>query len=222
MRVILLGPPGCGKGTQARLLSSRLGLAHVSTGDLLREAIRNNTPVGVKARVFMDAGKLVPDETVNDLVHERFRRIDRPTTFLLDGYPRTLSQAAVCKKLLTDIRQPLTAVILLDVTDEEILRRITGRLTCPNKSCGAVYHATSKQPKVPGVCDLCKSKLIQRDDDNEKTVRSRLEVYHRETAELVPYFRDLGLLREVAGQGEIETIYQNILAALQKQAGPTC
>jgi adenylate kinase len=222
MRLILLGPPGSGKGTQAKLLSGHRGLVHISTGELLRSAKAAGTPLGLRAKSYMDAGQLVPDELVNELVRERFQGPDRPTCFLMDGYPRTVAQARVFERLLAKCNLPLTAVVLINVSDEEILRRITGRLTCPNKECGAVYHARTNPPKVPGVCDRCGSRLITREDDNAETVAARLGAYHGETADLVPHYRSLGLLREVAGQGEIDTIYQNILAALQKQAGPTC
>jgi adenylate kinase len=213
MRLILLGPPGSGKGTQAQLLASRNGLTHISTGDLLREALCNQTPLGLKAKGFMEQGKLVPDEMVNDLVAERFRGANPPGNFLMDGYPRTLAQAEVFGRLLEEVNLPLTAVVLLTVDDEEIVRRVTGRLTCPK--CKATFHVTSNPPKVAGVCDHCGGKLEQRSDDNVGAVRQRLEAYHQQTAELVPYYRGLGLLREVSGLGDIEAIYQRTLAALQ-------
>jgi len=222
MRLILLGPPGCGKGTQAKLLAARHGLEHISTGDLIRAAIRNRTPLGLRVKAVVEAGGLAPDEVVNDLIRERFGRPDRPKCFLMDGYPRTRGQADVFDAILQEADLPLSAVVLIDVPDEEIVMRITGRLTCPNKSCGSVYHRKTNTPKVPGVCDVCGSKLIQRPDDNEHTVRARLENYRRETVELIPYYRGRGLLREVQGQGRVEEVYQRIVEALGAQAGSTC
>jgi adenylate kinase len=216
MRLILLGPPGSGKGTQAQLLASRLGMVHISTGDLLREAKAAGTPLGRQATDYMDAGKLVPDELVNELVAERFRRPDRPQNFLMDGYPRTVAQAEVFARLLAEVNLPLDAVVLLDVPDEEIIGRITGRLTCP--SCKAMYHRTNRPPRQAGVCDNCGAALEQRADDREDTVRHRLEEYHGQTAALVPHYRRLGLLREVAGHGDVESIYQTLVAALPPQA----
>ncbi len=198
MRLILLGPPGGGKGTQANLLCSRNGLEHISTGDLLRDAIRKGTPNGLRVKPLVEAGKLVQDDLVNALIAERFDRPDRPSGFIMDGYPRT------------------------HVDEKEIFERITGRLTCPNKDCKATYHVVTNPPRVAGICDLCGTKLEQRRDDSPATVRARLEAYRREMAELIPYYREKGLLREVCGQGDIETIYQKIMAVLQPQVGSSC
>lgn len=215
MRLILLGPPGCGKGTQSKLLSRRLGLEHIGTGDLLRAAIRTQTPVGLVARPFVEAGQLVPDEVVNDLIAERFARDDRPKAFVMDGYPRTVTQARAFDGVLARCGLPLDHVLLLEVNDAEIIHRLSGRWSCPGPGCKATYHTVSNPPRVSGVCDDCGTALVQRDDDHEDTVRSRLVVYHRDTAELVPYYRDKGLLREVAGQGEIEQIYQALVKVLK-------
>jgi len=215
MRVILIGPPGSGKGTQAQLLSSRLGMAHISTGDLLRAAKKAGTPLGLQAKAFMDQGKLVPDELVNQLIRETFLGEGRPTSFLMDGYPRTVAQAETFESLLAEAGLPLDAVVLIDLDDAEIIQRITGRLTCPNPHCGASYHVTNKPPKVAGVCDVCGSKLEQREDDKLEKIQTRLEAYRRQTAELLPHYRKLGLLRQVPGAGDIETIYQNIVKALK-------
>jgi adenylate kinase len=195
-------------------------MTHISTGDLLRAAKAAGTPLGMQAKAFMDAGKLVPDELVNDLVAERFRGPDRPAAFLMDGYPRTTAQAEVFDRLLAEVRLPLTAVVLVDVGDEEIVERITGRLTCPK--CAATYHVKNRPPQVAGICDNCGTPLVQRADDNADTVRARLEAYHRQTAELVPFYRKKGLLREISGQGDVETIHRNILASLGAQAGLSC
>jgi adenylate kinase len=222
MRLILLGPPGSGKGTQAELLSQRNGLEHIGTGDLLREAIRVGTPGGQRARPFVDSGRLVPDELVNDLVAERFHRNGRLKCFVMDGYPRTVSQAGAFDRLLRQRSLDLTGVVLLDVPDEEIVRRLSGRWSCPKAGCKATYHTVYKPPKVPGVCDNDGTPLVQREDDKEETVRARLVVYHKNTEELVPHYRAQGLLREVSGVSGIEEVYANIMKALKPQAGTPC
>jgi adenylate kinase len=220
MRLILVGPPGSGKGTQAKLLGERLRLTHIATGDILREAIRLGTPQGRKAEPFQKDGKLVPDDLVNELVADRFRRDDRPERFVMDGYPRTLAQASSFDQLLRQEFLDLSAVILLSVRDEEILRRLGGRWSCPKADCKATYHDTTKPPRVPGICDRCGTQLIQREDDKPDTIRRRLEVYRRNTLELIPHYERQGLVREVAGEGEIETIYNNIVQVVPKENGP--
>jgi len=212
MRLILLGPPGSGKGTQAKLLCGRQGLAHISTGDILREARQQGTPAGKKAEAFMNAGQLVPDEVVNDIIADRFRRDDRPAKFVLDGYPRTLPQAAALDAVLRQQFLDLTAVVSLTVDDQDLVDRVAWRRVCPK--CQRPYHEKNNPPQHPGLCDDDGAKLVQRADDNEETVRKRLQVYHAQTAELVPHYRRPGLLREVPGTGDIEAIYQKILAAL--------
>jgi adenylate kinase len=222
MRLILLGPPGCGKGTQAQLLSQRKGLEHIGTGDILREAIRQKTPCGVRAQPYVESGKLVPDDLVNDVIAERFRRSDRPDRFVMDGYPRTLAQATAFDQVLRQQRLDVTAVILLKVSDEEIIRRVGERWSCPKPGCKATYHLTSNPPKVPGICDYCGTKLVQREDDRPETVRRRLLVYHSNTEALVGFYRAQGLLHEVPGHGPIEEVYAGIIKVLNRQAGPTC
>jgi len=214
MRLILIGPPGSGKGTQAKLLGDRLHLAHIATGDILREAIRLGTTAGRKAEPFVKAGQLVPDDLVNELVADRFRREDRPERFVMDGYPRTLAQAASFDQVLRQQFLNLTAVIVLRVNDEEIIRRLSGRWICPKADCQATYHVTANPPKVLEICDRCGSKLGQRDDDKEETIRHRLEVYRTNTMELIPHYQRQGLVREVTGEGEIDRIYNNIVQAL--------
>jgi adenylate kinase len=213
MRLILLGPPGGGKGTQAALLSTRLGLSHISTGDILRDAISRGTAEGLRAKPFLEGGKLVPDDLVNEIIAARFRRDDRPEKFVMDGYPRTLAQAASFDQMLRQQFLNLDRVIYLSADDDEIVRRLSGRWNCPK--CKATYHVVSKPPKVQGVCDVCGSKLMQRDDDRPETVRQRLKVYHDQTEDLIAHYRSAGLLREVAGQGDIEAIYSNIVKALK-------
>jgi adenylate kinase len=221
MRLILVGPPGSGKGTQAKLLSERLGLVHIGTGDILREAVRLGTPAGRLAEPYVKSGKLVPDDLVNELVADRFRREDRPENFVMDGYPRTLAQAASFDQVLRQQFLDLNGVILLQVDGDEIVRRLSGRWSCPNPSCLATYHVTKKPPRVPGVCDLCGTPLRQREDDREDTIRRRLEVYKRNTMELIPHYRAQNLLHEVSGEGDIEDIYKRIVGALKGPA-PAC
>jgi adenylate kinase len=222
MRLILLGPPGSGKGTQAKLLSERLNLEHIGTGDILREAIRQETPAGRRAKPFVDTGKLVPDDLVNELVADRFQRPDRPDRFVMDGYPRTVMQARAFDRVLERQHLPLTAAVSLLVDDDEIIRRVTGRWSCPKPNCKRTYHDTSNPPKVRGVCDVDKTQLVQRDDDRVETLRERLVVYHRNTVELFPYYRSQGLLVEVPGQGGIEDIYNKMMQALKSKGGRSC
>jgi len=213
MRIILFGPPGSGKGTQAALLKDRLNLAHISTGDILRDAVRIGTPAGKKAEPLMKSGQLVSDDIVNELVAERFRGKDRPENFMMDGYPRTLEQVRFFENVLQEQRLGLDKVVFLEIGDEEAVRRICGRRTCPK--CKATYHVESKPPKKPGVCDQCGTPLEQRADDKEETVRARLRVYRASTANVAPYYQQRGLLRQVAGEGDIETIYKAVEKALK-------
>jgi adenylate kinase len=219
MRLILVGPPGSGKGTQAKSLCERQNLAYIGTGDILREAVRLKTPAGTRAEPFVVSGRLVPDDLVNEMVADRFRRDDRPDGFVMDGYPRTLSQAASFDQVLRQQALGLDAVIVLTVDDEEIVRRLSGRWTCPQ--CKATYHLTSRPPRKSGHCDECGTALVQRDDDKEETIRRRLQVYRQSTAELIPYYRSQSLVREIAGTGDIESIYLSIVGAIQK-ASPSC
>ena len=222
MRLILLGPPGSGKGTQAKLLSQRHRLEHIGTGDILRQAIRQGTACGQRARPYVESGRLVPDDLVNDMIAERFAREDRPDRFVMDGYPRTLAQAAAFDRVLRPRQLGLTGVVLLLVDDGEIVRRLAGRWSCPKPGCKRTYHTETKPPRVPGLCDADGTPLIQREDDRVETVRARLVVYHKDTEELIPYYRAQGLLREVPGQGEIEDVYTHLTQVLNPQAGPPC
>jgi adenylate kinase len=212
MRLILIGPPGSGKGTQAKLLSERLGLAHIGTGDILREAVRQGTPRGLEAKPYVLTGKLVPDALVNELVADLFRRDGRPEGFVMDGYPRTLAQAASFEQVLRQQFLDLQAAVALVVDYDEIVRRLSGRWTCPK--CKATYHITKKPPRVAGICDECGTQLIQREDDRETTIRERLAVYHRNTESLLAHYRRCGLLREVPGEGDIEDIYARLVRAV--------
>lgn len=214
MRLILLGPPGSGKGTQAALLCRRMNLEHIGTGDLFRAAMRARTPLGIRAEEFVQSGQLVPDSFVNDLVKDYFNSGGPHGRFVMDGYPRTVAQAEAFDGILAAHGLDLTRVLFLVVGDDEIINRLSGRWSCPKTGCKATYHTVSNPPRVPGVCDQCGTPLVQRDDDKEETVKARLVVYHRNTAELIPFYRKRGLLREVPGQGEIEQIYASLARAL--------
>ena len=213
MRLILLGPPGSGKGTQAKLLAERLKVVHIGTGDILREAVRQGTAAGKMAAPYVVSGKLVPDSLVNEVITEQFRREDRPDCFVMDGYPRTLAQAAAFDQVLRQQFLDIEAVMLLLVRDDEIVRRLTGRLSCPK--CKTTYHVLKNPPRVPGRCDNDGTELIQRPDDKEDVVRERLRVYRANTEELIPHYREQGQLREVDGEGSIEQVYANIQKALK-------
>ena len=215
MRLIFIGPPGSGKGTQAHLLSQRLGLCHYATGHILREAVRQGTPEGKRAEPYLAAGQLAPDDIVNDIINARFRAPDRPTDFVMDGYPRNAAQGISFDRVLHEQDLELDAVVFLKVEDQEIIKRISSRWNCPNPKCKATYNTLSKPPRKKGVCDDCGTPLIQRDDDKAETVKKRLKVFHDLTDELLDYYRKRGLVIEVPGIGDIETIYQNIAQALK-------
>jgi adenylate kinase len=214
MRLILLGPPGSGKGTQAKLLCDRHKLVHVGTGDILREAARQGTPAGKRAEPYIKAGQLVPDDLVNDLVNERFRRPDRPTQFVMDGYPRTLAQAHAFDVVLRQQHLNIERVIFVAVPDEKIVQRLSGRWSCPQ--CKATYHLVNKPPRRAGVCDNCGHALFQRPDDRDETVRERLRQYHQNTVDLIPYYTGQGVLRDVNGEGGIEEVYARIEQVLDR------
>lgn len=214
MRLILIGPPGSGKGTQAKLLSQRLRLTHIGTGDLLREAVRLGTPAGKKVEPYVAKGQLVPDDLVNELIADLFHREPRPSCFVTDGYPRTVAQAHSFDQLLRQVFLDLQAAVFLVVQDEEIVRRICGRRVCPN--CHASYHITLRPPKVANVCDACGATLFHRADDYEETIRDRLVVYHRNTEPLIAYYRQVGLLHQIKGEGNVEDIYAQIVQACRK------
>lgn len=215
MRLILIGPPGSGKGTQAKLLSERFGLTHFSTGDILRDSIARGTPEGLKANTFMSQGQLVPDDLVNDIVRTHFHGSHKPSKFVMDGYPRTLVQAIAFDAVLKAAGLPLNGVVSLNVEDEEIVRRLSGRRTCSNASCKAIYHMLTQPPKLDGICDRCQSALVQRDDDRPETIRKRLEVYHKLHDDILRHYQKQGLLVEVPGRGDVESIYAQIVQALQ-------
>lgn len=208
MNVVLFGPPGSGKGTQAQFIIDRYGLPHISTGDMLRSAVKAKTPLGVLAKSIMDAGGLVSDDIVLGLVNERISADDCKVGYILDGFPRTISQADSLNILLHRVGKKIDVVISLDVENSELISRLSGRRTCP--SCGKGFHVIYDQPVVEGICDFCKTGLIQRDDDSEVTVINRLKVYNDQTSALKSYFADLGVLHSVSGTGAISDIQTRI------------
>lgn len=208
MRLVLLGPPGAGKGTQASKLSNYLGVPHISTGDILRHHVSQNTDLGKKAKTHMDAGKLVPDDIVIAMTVRRLKEADAKKGFILDGFPRTIAQAEALAKLV-----PLDAVVSYFLEPEELIKRNTGRRVCPK--CDAVYHILTNPPKKTGICDRCGSALIIRADDTEAVVRTRVETHENQTAPLIKYYRDRGLLREVYASGLIGEIFQRTTEALK-------
>jgi adenylate kinase len=212
VRVAFLGPPGAGKGTQARALAREWGVPQIATGDMLREAVAAKTPLGLEAKRYMDQGALVPDEVVVGATAERLAAPDAARGFILDGFPRTIVQAEALARLLKDAGHALDVVLYFDVSEPELLRRLTGRRVC--RACGHTYHLTSSPPKRAGVCDACGGELYQRADDSEATVRNRLEVYRKQTAPLLDYYRQRSLLTTVSGEGSVEAIRDAIRAAV--------
>lgn len=214
MKIVLLGGPGSGKGTQAKKLTEKYGTPQVSTGDIFRAALKEGTPMGLKAKTYMDKGELVPDDVVVGVVKERLAKPDLADGFMLDGFPRTLPQAEALDKMLSDLGVLIDHAILVDVPDGELMKRLTGRRTCRNSDCGKMYHIMFNKPKKEGVCDACGSELYQRDDDSEATIRERLNVYNEQTAPLIDYYRNRGLLARVNGVGAIDDIFGEFVKIL--------
>ncbi len=212
MRLLIMGAPGAGKGTQAALIKDYYKIPHISTGDMFRRAISEKTPTGILAKSFIDKGELVPDSVTNQLVRERLQEADCQNGFLLDGYPRTLVQAEELTKILNDLNIKLDAVVDVKVDDSYLIERITGRRTCTE--CGESYHIVAKKPKTEGICDKCGSKLIQRADDEEETIKNRLAVYYAKTEPVLSYYEKQSLVKGVNGMGGINEIFENVKKVL--------
>ena len=213
MLIILLGPPGAGKGTQAEKIVNDYRLAYISTGAILRNAVKEETALGRKARQYMDQGQLVPDELVVEIVKDRLMEPDCANGALLDGFPRTVVQASFLEKVLPDIGAQVDRVLSIEVNENELIDRLTGRRVCCN--CGANYHVRFKSPKVRNVCDQCGGDLYQRDDDSLETVKERLEVYKKQTEPLIDYYRDKKVLSTIDGNKDIENVYKQINGILK-------
>lgn len=213
MKLILLGPPGAGKGTQAKMLTEKFSIPQISTGDILRAAVKDGTPMGKKAKEYMDAGGLVPDEVVVGIVRDRLQEADCDGGFILDGFPRTVAQADALQISLKKMNKALDRVISLDVDTEALVERLTGRRTC--KDCGRGYHLKFDPPRQPGICDSCSAPLFQRDDDQEETIRKRLQVYADQTSPLISYYRESGILLELDGMLPIAQVQDKMLLLLQ-------
>jgi adenylate kinase len=212
LRVVLLGPPGAGKGTQAKLLREEFEACQVSTGDILRKAVADQSPVGKEAAEYINRGALVPDSVIIKLVAERLKENDCRNGFILDGFPRTIPQAQSLEAILKEMGLALQRVLLVQVPAGLIVERLAGRRTC--RGCGAPYHRSFDPPKREDVCDRCGGELLQRDDDREETVRARLDVYDTQTLPLVDYYRQRGILREIDGVGKVEDIQNSMIEAL--------
>jgi len=212
LNLILLGPPGAGKGTQAERIREDFDLAYVATGDMLRQAVADGTPLGAEAKAFMDAGDLVPDEVIIGVIVDRLHGDDARDGFLLDGFPRTIGQAEALDVALTRAGRDLTGVLLIDAPDEEIVRRISGRRVGPVS--GRVYHVEFDPPQVEGKDDVDGADLIQRDDDRPETVRKRLEVYHAQTAPLIAHYEDRGLLHRIDGTSPPSKVHEHVRATI--------
>ncbi len=210
--VVLLGPPGAGKGTQAKLLAEQTSLVHVSSGDLFRAALRDGTELGLKAKQYMDRGELVPDDVVIGMILERIAEPDCASGVIFDGFPRTVDQAKALGRALGERGGQIDAVVYVDVPQDVLLKRISGRMTC--KSCGAMFNTYYFPPKAAGVCDVCGGELYQRSDDNAETAQNRLDVYFAQTTPLIDYYREMGVLHEVDGQRDIEAVTGDMVAAL--------
>ena len=213
MDIILLGPPGSGKGTQAKMIAEKYKVKHISTGDILRENVRNGTPLGVEAKKFMDSGKLVPDSLLIDIIKDRLAKPDVKAGWMLDGYPRTIPQAEALDKILPGLSQKIDVVLNVDVPDAELIKRVTGRRMC---KCGTTYHVQFNPPKVAGKCDACGADLYQRADDTEATVKERLQAYHAQTQPLIDFYNKRGIVANINGTGDIKAIFGNIAKALDK------
>src|SRR4030042_5831032 len=215
MRLVVLGAPGAGKGTQAKKLTEKYKIPQISTGDILRKAVADGTPLGKEAKVIMDKGELVPDKIVLGLVEERVKQEDCKKGFILDGFPRNTVQAEALDKMLNDLRMPLDSALSVDVPKDDLMKRLTGRRTC--KNCQQMYNIYYSTPKKDGVCDKCGGELFQRDDDKEATIKKRLDVYDAQTAPLIHYYKERGILKTVQGIGSIDEIFKNVCTILESK-----
>lgn len=214
MNIVIVGPPGAGKGTQAVMISERYGIPHISTGDILREAVSQGTPLGMKAKRYMDRGELVPDEIVIEIIKDRLSKDDCERGFILDGFPRTTVQADALKAVLKGMGKGLDLVLNIDVEEDEIIRRLSLRRTC--QRCGKVYHLIYDPPKKKGICDACEDKLHQRSDDMVDTIRNRLRVHRRQTEPLLSYYRKAGLLQTIKGKKSAREVFKDISSLIDR------
>ncbi len=212
MRLVLLGAPGAGKGTQAKKLIEKYEIPQISTGDILRKAVADGTALGKEAKSFMDKGDLVPDKVVIGLIEERLKQADCKKGFILDGFPRNTAQAETLDEMLKKLNMPVNSALSVDVPKEDLMKRLTGRRTC--KACQQMYNVYFSPPKKEGACDKCGGGLFQRDDDKEETIRKRLDVYDAQTAPLIAYYTKKGILKSVAGVGSIDEIFNKVCSAL--------
>jgi adenylate kinase len=213
MKIIMLGAPGVGKGTQAKKIAAKYSIPHISTGDIFRANIKNNTALGKKAKVYMDQGLLVPDELVVDLVIDRFKNPDCSNGYILDGFPRTIPQVVALDEALSKNKDAIEFAINIDAKDEDIINRMVGRRAC--LSCGATYHVVNIPPKKEGICDVCGNNLVLREDDRPETVKKRLAVYHEQTQPLVDYYEKKGILKSVDGMQDMEITFSEIIKILE-------
>jgi len=216
MRLVLLGPPGAGKGTQAAELSKKFGWIHISTGNMLREAVKNKTTLGVEAKKYMDSGELVPDSVVTKIVVERINAMLPDQGFILDGYPRTEAQAKGLEDALGELRRPIDKVIYFETSPEVSIIRLSGRRVC--RKCGANYHIKNIPTKKEGICDKCGAELFQRDDDKEETVRNRLKVYEEQTQKLLFYYKEKGILEAVSGDLDVDKLFDELSALFKRES----
>lgn len=212
MNLILLGPPGCGKGTQAKILIDTYHIPQISTGDILREAIKKESPLGIEAKIHMDQGSLVPDHLVIKIMEERLKQADCNRGFVLDGFPRTVAQAEALDTTLSEMGSKLEYVFSIEVDDGELVRRLTGRRVC--RKCGESYHIEFNPPRQEGLCDSCQGELYQRDDDKEETIRNRLKVYQDQTSPLISFYQRKDVLHSMDGIGSIEEIKERLLTII--------
>ncbi|MFH1874991.1 MAG: adenylate kinase [Pseudomonadota bacterium] len=214
MILILMGPPGCGKGTQAKKLEKKYNILQLSTGDMLRAAVKAQTPIGLKAKNYMESGRLVPDEVIIGVMQERLLKPDCKQGVILDGFPRTVAQGEALNGMLKNAAKKIGAVINIDVSDPDVVKRISGRRQCP--ACGATYHVEYTPPQDDNLCDDCGATLIQRKDDQEETVKDRLKVYRDQTEPLIGFYRELGLLKEISGAKPIDEVFNDICSLIEK------